>query len=92
MSIEYRTEAERLLAEQAIMAYREVIKAMEAAPEGQGLACTESAVLAAGRPLMRSMMEQAMSAHSEAQKGGPAAGRVRVEELPRSSTTRARSS
>jgi hypothetical protein len=92
MSIEYRTEAEHLVAEQAIAAYREIVKAMEAAPPGQGLACTEAAVLAEGRPLMRSMMEQAMSAHPEAQKGGPAADRVRVEELPRSSTTRAKSS
>lgn len=92
MSIESRTEAERLVAEQAIVAYREVVKAMETASEGQGLACTEAAVLAEGRPLLRTMMEQAMSAHPEAQKGGPAADRVRVEDMPPSSTTRAKSS
>lgn len=92
MSIEYRTEAERLVAEQAIAAYREVVKAMEAAPHGQGFARTEAAVLAEGRPLLRSMMEQAMSAHPETQKGGPAAGGVRVEEVPRSNTTRGKSS
>lgn len=92
MSIKCRTQAERLVAEQAIAAYREVIKAMASAPQGQGLACTEAAVLAEGRPLLRSMMEQAMSAHPEAQKGGPAAVGVRVEKVPRSSTTRAKSS
>jgi hypothetical protein len=92
MSIDCRTEAERLVAEQAIASYREIVKAMEAAPEGQGLAWTEAAVLTEGQTLVRSMMEQAMSAHSEAQKGGPAAGRVRVEGQPRSSTTRGKSS
>ena len=90
MSIEYGTEAERLVAEQAIAAYREVLKAMEAAPEGQGLARTEAAVLGEGRVLLRAMMEQAMSAHPEAQKGGPVAGGARVKEVRRSSTTRGR--
>lgn len=85
-----RTEAERLVAEQAVAAYREILKAMESAPEGQGLACTEAAMLAEGRSLLRSMMEQVMSAHSEAQKGGSAADRVRVEEVPPSSSTRPR--
>jgi len=92
MSMEYRTEAERLVAEQAITAYRAVVKAMEVAPEGQGLACTEAAVLTEGRVLTRSIMKQAISAHPEAQKGGSAAGGVRVEELPPSSATRAKSS
>jgi len=92
MSMQYRTEAERLVAEQAITAYREVVKAMEAAPHGQGLACTETAVLTHGRAWLRFMMEQAMSAHPEAQKGGSVAGDVRVEEMPRSSTTRPKSS
>jgi hypothetical protein len=92
MSTKDRTEAERLVAEQAVAAYREVLKAMEAAPHGQGFAFTETAVLAEGRSLMQSMMEQAMSAHPEAQKGGPAAGGVGAEEVPPSSTTRAKSS
>lgn len=90
MSNPHRREAERLVAEQAVAAYREILKAMESAPEGHGLACTEAAVLAQGRSLMQAMMKQAMSAHSEAQKGGPAAGGVRVEEVPRSSSTRPR--
>jgi len=92
MSISDRTEEERLVAEQAIAAYREARKAMESAREGDGLAVTESAVLRHGRKFLQQMIEQLLSAHPEAQKGGPAAGGVRVEEVPRSSTTRAKSS
>ena len=92
MSIDYRTEEERLVAEQAIAAYREARQAMESAREGEGFAVTESAVLRHGRKFLQEMIEQLMSAHPAAQKGGPAAGGVRVEELPRSSTTRSKSS
>lgn len=92
MSTDYRTEEERLVAEHAIAAYREARQAMESAREGEGLAVTESAVLRHGRKFLQEMMEQLMSAHPEAQKGGPVAGGVRVEEQPRSSTTRAKSS
>ncbi len=35
MSIHYHTEEERLVAEQAVAAYREAQKAMAAAPHGQ---------------------------------------------------------
>lgn len=91
MSIEYRTEEERLVAEQAVAMYREVLKAMENAPHGHGLACMEAAVLTHGRDLMRSVLQQASSAHPEAQKGGPAADRVRVEEVRSSSITRPKS-
>jgi hypothetical protein len=90
MSIEFRTEEERLVAEQAVAAFREAKKAMLGAPHGHGLAVTEEAVLNQGRKFMASMMQQLMSAHSEAQKGGPAAGGVPVEEVPRSGTTRGR--
>ena len=92
MSNDYRTEEERLVAEQAVAAYREVIKAMEAAPHGHGFACTEAAVLDEGRALMQSMMKRATSAHPEAQKGGSAPKDVPAERTPRSSTTRAKSS
>ena len=88
MSLDCRTEEERLVAEQAIAAYREARRAMESAREGEGLAVTESAVLTHGRQFLRNLMKQLMSAHPEAQKGGPAAGRARVEDVPRSSTTR----
>ena len=92
MSSDYRTEEERLVAEQAIAAYREARQAMESAREGEGLAVTESAVLTHGRKFLQEMMEQLMSAHPEAQKGGPAPNAVPAERTPRSSTTRAKSS
>ena len=90
MSIDYRTEEERLVAEQAILAFREAQKAMLSAPEGQGLAVTEAAVLGQGRRLLKTMIEQLMSTHSEVQKGGPAPGGVRAEKTHRSGTTRGR--
>jgi hypothetical protein len=91
MSNAYRTEEERLVAEQAVAMYREVLKTMESAPHGHGMACMEAAVLTHGRNLMRSVLQQASSAHPEAQKGGPAADGARVETMPRSSTTRGKS-
>jgi len=86
MSKLYSTEEERLVAEQAVAAFREARQAMHAAAEGQGLAVTEAAVLDQGRKLLRVMMEQLMSTHPEVQKGGSAPGVVRAEEMPPSST------
>lgn len=90
MSICVRTEEERLVAEQAVAAYREAQKAMAAAPVGQGLAVTEAAVLRQGRIVTQTMMEQLISTHAEVQKGGPVAGGARVDETRRSNTTRAK--
>ena len=92
MSMDYRTEEERLVAEQAIAAYREARQAMESAREGEGLAVTELAVLNHGRTFLQKVMEQLMSAHPEAQKGGSAPNDVPAERAPRSSTTRVKSS
>ena len=89
MSIHYHTEEERLVAEQAVAAYREAQKAMAAAPHGQGLAVTEAAVLRQGRIVTQTMLEQLISTHAEVQKGGPVAGGARVDETRRSNTTRA---
>jgi hypothetical protein len=41
--------AERLIAEQAVLSYREVTKAVRAARHGRGLELTEQAVLTQGR-------------------------------------------
>ena len=90
MSIHHHTEEERFVAEQAVAAYREAQKAMAAAPVGQGLAVTEAAVLRQGRAVTQTMMEQLISTHAEVQKGGPAAGGVRVDKTRRSNTTRAK--
>lgn len=62
---------ERLIAEQAVLAAREVRKAMDAAPHGRGLEFTERAVLAAGRRQMALMMQEMLRARAGAeQKGG----------------------
>jgi hypothetical protein len=88
MLLECVDENERLVAEQALLAYREVKKAMEAAPHGQGLACTEAAVLVQGREQQQRMLELILGGHPEAQKKGrvpdPAPAGVRR----RSGTTR----
>ncbi len=70
MLLECVDENERLVAKQVLLAYREVKKAMEAAPHGQGLACTEAAVLVQGRDQQRRMLELILGGHPEARKKG----------------------
>jgi hypothetical protein len=83
MLLECGDEQERLVAEQAVLAYREVHQAMQSAPHGQGMACTEAAVLAQGREQQRRVLELVLGGHPEAQKKGavpdpaPAGGRRR---------------
>jgi len=74
---------ERLIAEQAVLAFRESVKAMEAAPHGHGLAVTERAVQEQGRKTTLLMMEQALLAAAEGEKGGSAVRRpVRAARTP----------
>jgi hypothetical protein len=70
------SDRERLVAEQAVLGFRESIKAMEAAPHGQGLAVTERAVQEQGRKTTLLMLEQALVAAAEGEKGGSAARRA----------------
>ena len=69
---------ERLIAEQAITAYRAVRQAARAAPHGRGMACIEQAVHKDGMDVLRRMVQLSASEHAEAQKRGPAAGRARA--------------
>ena len=62
--------AERLIAEQAVLAYREVMKAVAGAPHGRGLEMTERAVLTQGRRQMALMMEEGLKAAAGASPGG----------------------
>lgn len=66
---------ERLIAEQAVLAFRESMRAMEGAAQGHGLAVTERAVQEQGRKAMLLMMEQALLAAAEGEKGGSAVRR-----------------
>jgi hypothetical protein len=72
------TNNERLVAEQAVAAYRTAIGAMRAAPDGRGMARVEQAVRDRGFESLRMMVELAASEHDGAQKKGPAAGPVRA--------------
>jgi hypothetical protein len=87
MSLEYRSEQERLVAEQAVLAFRTTMAAMASAPHGQGLAITEAAVLEHGRALLRRILSEALSTHAEVQKGGPALGHAPALETLPSNTT-----
>ena len=69
---------ERLIAEHAVLSYREVAKATRDAPPGQGMAAVERVVLDKGFDTLRKMIELGASEHPEAQKGGPAARRARA--------------
>lgn len=88
MQVQIRNEHERLIAEQALLAYREVQAAGESAMHGQGMAALEEATLETGRRQMRLMLEQALRSRAEAQKGGAIARDVAASR--RSSETRPR--
>ena len=68
------TAAERLMAEQAVLGYREVHRAMKAAPYGRGLATIEQAVVAQMRRQGAGLMEEVLrEAAAGEKKGGTAA-------------------
>ena len=81
------TAEERLVAEQAVLLRRQVMHAMQNASWGQGLAVTEAAVLAGGREFLQKMLQEALSAQPEAQKGGPAPDRATAAKTPPSKPT-----
>lgn len=66
--IKFRNERERLIAEQAVLAYREVEAAGAAAEHGHGMAALELATLETGRRQMRQVLAQALEAQAEVQK------------------------
>jgi len=72
------SDNERLVAEQAIAAYRTVNAAREVAPHGRGMACIEEAVHKEGFDVLRQMVQLSASEHAEAQKKGSAAGHASV--------------
>jgi cytosine/adenosine deaminase-related metal-dependent hydrolase len=90
MSYATWSPAERLIAAQAVALQREVMVAMEGAAFGQGLAVTEAAVMQGGREFLRKLLQQALSAHPEAQKRGSAPGPVPAVKKRRSRSTRRR--
>ena len=84
----YESDEERLVAEQALLNYRELRRVMKDAPFGKGMAVLEHAVREKGFEQMRQMLSLLANAHDEAQKKGPTAGRARAGARPTSSAAR----
>ncbi len=63
-------DEERLVAEQALLNYRELKQVMRNAPHGRGMAVLEQAVREKGFEQMRKTLSLLVSAHDEAQKRG----------------------
>jgi len=77
LSIEYQTDAERLLLEQAIAYATDLHRLALAAPDGTVLAACEDRALTAGRHLLRDSLAAALQARADAtdaQKKSPAPG------------------
>ena len=72
IDLSHLSARERLAAEQAVLTLRELDKAADQAPQGQGLACLEKVITDRGFQHLREMMSSAISARDEAQKRGPA--------------------
>lgn len=68
--MQYANEEERLVAEQAVLNFRELMCVMKAAPHGKGMAVLEQAVREKGFEQMRKTLGLLAGAHEEAQKKG----------------------
>ncbi len=66
----FENDEERLVAEQALLNYRELKQVMRNAPHGRGMAVLEQAVREKGFEQMRKTLSLLVSAHDEAQKKG----------------------
>jgi predicted DCC family thiol-disulfide oxidoreductase YuxK len=66
----FENDDERLVAEQAVVNFRELQAVMKTAPHGKGLAVLEKAVRDKGFEQMRNTLGMLIGAHDEAQKKG----------------------
>ncbi len=74
--MQYESDEERLVAEQAALHYRELKQVMKTAPFGKGMAVMEQAVREKGFEQMRQALSLLANAHDEAQKKGSTASRA----------------
>lgn len=72
----FQNEEERLVAEQAVLSYRELQVVMKNAPHGKGMAVMEQAVRRKGFEQMRQTLSLLINAHDEGQKKGSTPSRV----------------
>ena len=82
--MEYASDEERLVAEHAVVNFRELQRVMKSAPYGKGLAVLEHAVREKGFEQMNKTLSLLASAHEEAQKKGPTASRAPADGPPTS--------
>lgn len=68
--MQFASDAERLIAEQAVLNFRELMGVMKDAPHGKGMAVMEQAVREKGFEQMRQTLSLLAGAHDEAQKKG----------------------
>jgi hypothetical protein len=68
--MDYQSDEERLVAEQAVLNFRELMGVMKNAPYGKGMAVMEQAVREKGFEQMRKTLSLLSDAHDEAQKKG----------------------
>ena len=68
--MQYESDEERLVAEQALLNYRELKRVMKSAPHGKGMAVLEHAVRDKGFEQMRQTLSLLANAHDEAKKKG----------------------
>jgi hypothetical protein len=67
--MKFETDDERLVAEQALLNYRELQAVMKAAPHGKGMAVLEQAVRQRGFEQMRQTLGLLVNAHEGQKKG-----------------------
>lgn len=68
--MKFENEEERLVAEQALLNYRELKQVMKDAPFGKGMAVMEQAVRQKGFEQMQKTLSLLINAHAEGQKKG----------------------
>ncbi|HEV8274837.1 MAG TPA: hypothetical protein VGQ26_03965 [Streptosporangiaceae bacterium] len=76
MDLSKLSERERLVAEQAVLTLRALDEAGDKAEYGKGMAALEGVIHDKGLRHLRDMLAAAANARPEAQKRGPASGRV----------------
>jgi hypothetical protein len=86
--MQYADDEERLVAEQAVLNFRELRAAMKTAPHGRGMAVLEQAVREKGFEQMRQALKMLAGAHEEAQKRGSTIGPAPAAAEPTSSVAR----
>jgi hypothetical protein len=84
----YANDEERLVAEQAVLNFRELRGVMKTAPHGKGMAVLEQAVREKGFEQMRQTLTLLAGAHAEAQKKGSIANAVPAVAGPTSKVAR----